>query len=68
MRGVSFGLLIAVPFWLIVIGGLVVVASLVATGESTGAGLIGAVLAVAGILWVIIIHPVIEQAADTADD
>lgn len=67
MRGVSFGLLIAIPFWLIVIGGLVVVASLIATGESTGAGLLGAVLAVAGILWVIVIHPVIEQAEEEGE-
>ena len=67
MRGVSFGLLVTIPFWLILIGAVIVVASLIATGESTGAGLIGAVLAVAGILWVIVIHPVIEQAADESD-
>ncbi|MEV8134326.1 hypothetical protein [Microbacterium aurantiacum] len=67
MRGVSFGLLVAIPFWLILIGAVIVVASLIATGESTGAGLIGAVLAGAGILWVIIIHPVIEQAVDESD-
>lgn len=68
MRGVSFGLLITIPFWLILAGAVIVGTDLVMTGESTGLGLIGAILAVAGILWVIVIHPVLEQAVDPTDD
>lgn len=67
MRGISFGLLMTIPFWLILAGAVIVGTDLVMTGESTGLGLIGAVLAVAGILWVIRFHPVIEQAADESD-